>query len=166
MEHNTRHYIPLPLIDTEACINTYRDMVRGWESRVDLANKRKEEAREKKQARKGPKRITGTNICICNQRTSCSYMTLELSDICAVLQEKWSWPVCWRPMPRRTCKTMVQLARPPRASYSLYTAYVYMCVLSSCLYIPCLIVPPPLSAEAWLRKEDGPGKEVCMQHFR
>ena len=34
-------------------------MVKGWEARAELANKRREEARLRKQERKGPKKITG-----------------------------------------------------------------------------------------------------------
>lgn len=34
-------------------------MVKGWESRAELANKKREEARQRKQERKGPKIING-----------------------------------------------------------------------------------------------------------
>lgn len=35
-------------------------MVKGWEARAELANKRRQEARQRKQDRKGPKKVTGT----------------------------------------------------------------------------------------------------------
>lgn len=37
-------------------------MVQGWESRAHLANKRREEARERKQMKKGPQRLSGDII--------------------------------------------------------------------------------------------------------
>ena len=37
-------------------------MVQGWESRAHLANKRREEARERKQLKKGPQRLSGDVI--------------------------------------------------------------------------------------------------------
>jgi hypothetical protein len=39
-------------------------MVKGWEARADLANKRREEARQRKQERTGPKKAKGNSIIL------------------------------------------------------------------------------------------------------
>lgn len=78
-------------------------MVQGWESRVDLANKRRAEARERKQARKEPKNVAGHAVC--NFILSAKYVDPAACTIQAwVVNEEGGKPFCISHFRAEACK--------------------------------------------------------------
>ena len=77
-------------------------MVQGWESRAHLANKRREEARERKQNKKGPQKLSGDVII--NQLLNNNLITLDNHSLeCWIENERGGKAFCYAHFRAESC---------------------------------------------------------------